>query len=807
MLSRRQLALPTLLVVLQCASAWAAFQSAVITLNFPPGARATGLGEAFTGLADDANATFYNPAGLGQAPLANSWKTYLADHKKPFYAIATKRKTDFALKEKIWVGTADGILRYNGKAWEAYETHPIQENESLTEIAGKYVASEDAAAVRAAVQKLRILNKIEVNRYEALSRLVKVRPDSGAAEDTVDLAAKILDLSSLDRDSSSILELMATRFDSTKAVALTSKALNILATVKDRSFDKLVDIRIPFSLATSDSITALVVDESEVLWAGTPHGLWKLDGGSWTRYTALDGLPSDFVTCIATGPKGEIAVGTDLGFAVYAEAAWKSDDLSRAKFPDARVTAIAFGAENTTLYVGTLYGLVQKKGDAWTIYDTTQGLASSEVTALMRDADNQLWVGGHNGLAVYDQAAWKRYRFPESVVNCIAEYARGRVWIGTNRGVVVYSPGRSTTDAAGKTVQMPPEWKAFHSKNALKGDQVYAIAVHGKDVWLTTDKAINRLDNAEKQVLLFFEYLLPALKLPDLYHSYLSFVYPTDDWGTLALSVNFISFGNNEATNEEGVVTDRFFSWEGVFGLSYGLGIKQDFSFGLSVKYVVSALAPTGDGTGVGQTFAVDAALLKRNLFIRGLDLGFMLQNMGPPIFYVSRADADPLPFIPRLGLAYRAVETPVHDLTLLLDVYRELAGKQYGKEIKGFWDGIYYDLKRDPTNPEEATTSGKIKTEAQEIQLNTGLEYWYVNFLALRSGFLLDWIGERYELTLGLGIKYGNLNVDFSYIHSPEGFMKGLGRALEKDPTDSHREGSHGVRHGQPRFSLIVRF
>ncbi|GBU22564.1 hypothetical protein R80B4_02474 [Fibrobacteres bacterium R8-0-B4] len=54
-------------------------QSAVVTLGFPVGARPTAMGEAFTGLANDANAIFYNPAGLGQSPLTISWKTYMAD--------------------------------------------------------------------------------------------------------------------------------------------------------------------------------------------------------------------------------------------------------------------------------------------------------------------------------------------------------------------------------------------------------------------------------------------------------------------------------------------------------------------------------------------------------------------------------------------------------------------------------------------------------------------------------------------------------------------------------------------------------
>ena len=46
-------------------------QSAVITLVMPPGARATGTAEAFTGLANDVNAEYFNPAGLARS----RWRT------------------------------------------------------------------------------------------------------------------------------------------------------------------------------------------------------------------------------------------------------------------------------------------------------------------------------------------------------------------------------------------------------------------------------------------------------------------------------------------------------------------------------------------------------------------------------------------------------------------------------------------------------------------------------------------------------------------------------------------------------------
>ena len=112
---RTVLLMSTMFIAYTVQPTWSAIgQSAVITLVLPPGARATGLGEAFTGLANDANAIFFNPAGLGQEPLANSWKSFL-DGKGPFLAVASKHKTELISSEDVWAGTAKGVLHYNGQ--------------------------------------------------------------------------------------------------------------------------------------------------------------------------------------------------------------------------------------------------------------------------------------------------------------------------------------------------------------------------------------------------------------------------------------------------------------------------------------------------------------------------------------------------------------------------------------------------------------------------------------------------------------------------------------------------------------------
>ena len=772
-------------------------QSAVITLVFPPGARATGLGEAFVGLADDANATFFNPAGLGQSPLANAWKAFVLPNSPAFTAIASKKKKDFSLKEKIWVGTSKGLLQYDGNAWVSYEKYLIVQDDSPLRIVKKYLSVDNDEIIAKAVMQLKQANGIEGKRTKALfSYLKQETGDSLLAQKKVTverLVTAILDLPKTDRTAPKIYGIIVDKVDSLKASKISDDIADMLK-MDDVSFEDLVDLKIPFTIAVNDSVTALGVDSLERLWIGTPRGLWRYDGSVWNLFTSADGLPSNSVTAITSGPEGAVAVGTDRGAGMFSEGKFTSisQDTGRG---DCRITALAFGNPGT-LYMGTMSGLIVKKDSSWTMLDTANGLLSNHVTALMFDSRKRLWIGGNNGISIYGETSWKRYKFPESVVSSIAEYGSGKVWIGTNKGAIGYKQGKEIIDKSGIKSELPPEWKAVHSKNGLKGDDVRGIAVHGNDIWAATDIAINQYDYAEKQILTFWEPLLPAFNLPELWHVYFAFVWPTEEWGTIGITANYINFGTNEWTNEQGQVIGRARSWEGVFGLSYGLSLMQDFSVGLNLKYAHSALAPgIGPGDeGIGRTFAVDAGLLKRNFIVKKLDIGLNFQNMGPSIFYISQQEKDPIPFTIKFGSAYHALQTPIHTLTFLLDLNREVVKNYINKEPDPFWKAIWTDLIHDTTALQDSTKS-RFFNEIEEVNLNAGIEYWYANFLALRVGHLFDYIGKRFELTLGLGLKYGNMNFDWSFIHSPEGFMKGI-----------VAEGSNGSRNGQYRLSLIFK-
>lgn len=735
-------------------------QSAIITLVFPYGARSTGMGETFTGIADDAAANYYNPAGLGQAPLATTWKHHVPfpESGEKYTAISAKKKMNFGNKERVWVGTDKGSLyRYNGKIWDNYDIYVIEEGDDLKEVTSKYVNVDNEKLLKRAERIIRDANEIDGKKIDFIKETLGQHISDSLSKDSkayMDLIESILYLNDFEQNSASIFAKI-NPFVAKDISDSLSKKLKEVFSIEDKKFTEMIELKIPFNVAKMDKIIAIETDASERLWIATTNGLWRYDGSQWDRYSIKSGLPSNNITGVNAGTNNRIAISTDNGFAIFKNSEWKSY-TKKDGLPSNLITSIAF-ADEGKVYAGTNNGLVKLDKDKIIVTDSTSGILSNSITSLLYDSNKHLWVGGKDGVSVFNGNSWKRYKFPGSTVYSFAEYKSGRVWIGTNRGAIKYKEGKVTTNDDGSIVQESPKWTPYHSKNALKGDLISDLSIHGKDVWLVSENAVSQYNKGEMQFEFFGEPLLPTFQLPDLWHFDVAGVIPLEEYGTMGFFFNFLSFGENIKTDEKGRELNKFTSFEFVAGLSYGLNLREDFSTGLNIKYAHSALDRTTAG-GVGKTFAIDASILKRNLFIKNLDLGFMMQNMGPAVYYTSKDDADPIPFTLRLGLSYTPLKTPIHSFMMAVDLEREIVYNEDGEDPANFLQAIFQGLNDQPA-----------REELEEIIIHAGFEYWYIYFLAIRMGLLFDEAGSRKEMNIGLGLKYGKFAIDWSYIHSPK--------------------------------------
>ncbi len=116
------------------------------------------------------------------------------------------------------------------------------------------------------------------------------------------------------------------------------------ASLKLMLFDgkKWSDYPTPFTFLTGNKYGTggVVATPDGSLWFAT-YGLYRLSGGNWTHYTTSDGLPGDYILCIAEAPDGTLWLGTDQGIARIKNGKIVSNDPVDSFFKGEEVSSIA----------------------------------------------------------------------------------------------------------------------------------------------------------------------------------------------------------------------------------------------------------------------------------------------------------------------------------------------------------------------------------------------------------------------------------------------------------------------------------
>lgn len=279
---------------------------------------------------------------------------------------------------------------------------------------------------------------------------------------------------------------------------------------------------------------------------------------------------------------------------------------------------------------------------------------------------------------------------------------------------------------------------------------------------------------------------LPQFNL-DLFYDYLTFRQYIDDLGgSVTASITYMNFGEFVRTGEaDPTPLGTFRSFDAALTLGYATKVSSDWGLGFNFRIIHSRLSDQSvgeeQGKGVATSVSFDVATMWRpkNFVIPLIDeniggkfsLGINLSNMGPKIYYIDKAQADPIPTNFRLGFAYQIISDEFNRLIYTLDFSKLLVNKST-KQIP-FGDSTKTVSESDEWYKAIFTAWGNkpFREELRDIVTSMGLEYWYGtpgDFLfALRTGFFYEdpSYGNRKFVTFGAGIRYDIYGFDFSYI------------------------------------------
>ncbi len=278
------------------------------------------------------------------------------------------------------------------------------------------------------------------------------------------------------------------------------------------------------------------------------------------------------------------------------------------------------------------------------------------------------------------------------------------------------------------------------SRAGALGSAYVAMADDGfATYWNTGAMAFNR---KTQFALMHTNWLADVM--PDIYLEYLSWNQYFNGIGNIGIDLQFDSLGEQQKTDEQGQELGTFSSFEFALGFAYGYQLNDKVGLGTNFKFIYSALAPSGTGntetttSGTGMSFAFDFGLLWKDLLLKNLDFGLNIQNLGPKITYINEDQADPLPLNWRMGISYHILNIKYNKLSLNIDMNKSLAnGDFFLKQLITGWN------------------DDKFKEEVKEIITNFGIEYDYLDLLALRAGYINDVPGEIVGPSFGIGVHH----------------------------------------------------
>lgn len=256
--------------------------------------------------------------------------------------------------------------------------------------------------------------------------------------------------------------------------------------------------------------------------------------------------------------------------------------------------------------------------------------------------------------------------------------------------------------------------------------------------------------------------------VPDINMAYLSYAHKLDDRNTFGLSLKYFNLGKIQLVDvnqqDQGTYSPNEFAIDGSFARKFG----ENFSLGLSLRYIYSNLSNGAFGEGQqtkpGQAVAADVSLFYKNptqLF--GTDdlfaFGVNISNIGSKLSYTETGQKYFLPTNLKIGVANTWYLDAYNELTATVDANKLLVPSS-PNSTASVPAGIFGSF-----------TDAGFTGELKEINIGGGLEYWYNHQFALRGGYFYEnpSRGNRKYLTLGVGLKYEAFDLDFSYLAANE--------------------------------------
>lgn len=376
----------------------------------------------------------------------------------------------------IWLGTNDGLNRYNGYEFKIYNYEEYQNSIShngITDI------TEDK------------YGNIWVNTVSGVN---KINKKTEKISNYTELNGKIKE--------DSTTEIIVTK-DNNILVG-TYEGLNIYNAKEDR-FDVILEQK---DGILSSCIYSIDEDINGNIWIGTELGLNKLS----KDFKVLETYPSEseIYNIFCDDENGFVWAGSDSSGLLKIDKNTKevtqyiNDIEDENSIPANQVGAIIRDSKGN-LWVGTTNGLARynEKNDSFDVYKNKvydkNSLVYNDVRSIIEDREGVLWVGTYSGISIFDtESSIKYYNaglddgylLSENMVHGIYEDDEGYLWVGSRtKGVNIIDRENNTS----KSINM-------ENNNVIQSNSINDITGYKDFIFVATDAGVLKINKKENTI-------------------------------------------------------------------------------------------------------------------------------------------------------------------------------------------------------------------------------------------------------------------------------------------------------------------
>jgi ligand-binding sensor domain-containing protein/two-component sensor histidine kinase len=343
----------------------------------------------------------------------------------------------------IWIGTEEGLARFDGVKFTVFDKQNIPEFKS-NYIRALLADRQGALWIGTAQGLVRMLN----GKFTLFTR------DDGLPSETIQAIYE-------DREGN-LWVATATGLGLFKSGGLTT------FTTKERLI--------------SGSIQALFEDKDGALWIATPYGVGRVKDGKFTNYAVRDGLGSNTVRAIQQDRDGRLWFGSLAGLTSFNGSRFTTY-TTRDGLPNDRIISLQADRDGGLL-VGTAGGLCRLINGRVSGFSSGEALSTSTILSLLEDREGNLWIGTESGgVHLLKDTKFTTYSvrngLSNDLVKSIHQDQQGNTWIGT--------------DGGGLNLLKDGKLTAYSTRDGLSSNVVLALfSDDAGNLWAGTPDGLNR---------------------------------------------------------------------------------------------------------------------------------------------------------------------------------------------------------------------------------------------------------------------------------------------------------------------------